>query len=311
MSRRRQRDDGSESLELLLDPICNMFGTIIFVALIAALLVMSKAEDAANAAAESIESAPEPGTAEMEARIAELESALAALPAAETAADDQSAVDRLAKALGEVARREEIIRRYAETIEKARVDFASLATSVAPMREEISRLEDALDAARRAKDRKLRTPLERELALFEYTIVVWNDRLYPICDLSTRPRDVCEWLRRWHPSFVEVARCSTPVFECSRTGILIKRRVRLRPDAGIPIADAATLRADPAFIALLSSLDASEDLIGFVVAPDSFDAFAAAKEAFLSAGFNYSVLPTDQRLPDYEDSWIPGAPRGL
>ena len=32
----RRRSEGDDSLELLLDPICNMFGTIMFVALIAA-----------------------------------------------------------------------------------------------------------------------------------------------------------------------------------------------------------------------------------------------------------------------------------
>ncbi|MFM7133569.1 MAG: hypothetical protein ACKO0W_04550, partial [Planctomycetota bacterium] len=153
--------------------------------------------------------------------------------------------------------------------------------------------------------------LERELALFEYTVILWGDRLYPVCDLSTRPNDACEWLRRWHPSYLEVGSCSTPVFQCSRTGILIKRRIRLREGAGIPVSDAAALRANPEFQSLLASLDPSEDLIGFVVAADSFDSFAAAKEVFLSAGFNYSAMPTEQRLPIYEDSWVPGAPRGF
>ncbi|MFZ9882086.1 MAG: hypothetical protein ACO3QC_11860 [Phycisphaerales bacterium] len=309
--RRRSSSDSSDSLELLLDPICNMFGTIMFVALIAAILVMAQAESSVDAAVQAAESDTGGRATELEARAAELEAMLASLPAPEAAVEEQEAVERVGRAVGEIARREDILRRYRETIEKARVDFASLASSVEPMREEISRVEEALEAARRAKDRQLRTPLEREVSLFEYTVVVWGDRLYPVCDLSTRPREACEWLRQWHPSYTVPAQCDTPTFRCSRTGILIERRVQLREGAGIALTDAASLRADPAFVALLASLDPAEDLIGFVVAPDSFDAFAVAKEAFLSAGFNYSVQPCEQKFPRYEDSWIPGAPRGL
>ena len=38
---KRARRESDDSLDLLLDTICNMFGTIIFVALIAALLALS------------------------------------------------------------------------------------------------------------------------------------------------------------------------------------------------------------------------------------------------------------------------------
>jgi len=101
------------------------------------------------------------------------------------------------------------------------------------------------------------------------------------------------------------------VFECSRVAIRIERRIELRPGRGIPVGDAAALRAEPAFRALLATLDPGRDLIGFVVAPDSFDAFATVKELFLGAGFNYFVEPSTQPFPSYADAWIPGLPRGL
>jgi hypothetical protein len=85
----------------------------------------------------------------------------------------------------------------------------------------------------------------------------------------------------------------------------------LREGAGIKIGDIEALRSNPEFIALLKTLDPATDLIGMVVAPDSFDAFAVVKDAFLSAGFNYSVEPCEQQLPVYKDAWIPGNPRGL
>lgn len=310
MSRRR-RAGSDDSLELLLDPICNMFGTIMFVALIAALLALSRSSEVVAEAVSAAERRRESTSAQLEARAAELEAMLQTLPAGDGRELDAAAADRVERALGEIARRERLIERYQETVEAARRDVDDVASRVEPMRDELERVREARDAARRAKDRQVRTPLEREVNLFEYTIVLWQDRLYAICDLSTRPRDACEWLRAWHPRHVVPERCATPVFQCSRVKIHIVRTIMLREGGGIPIGDAASLRANPEFAALLATLDPSEDLIGLVVSPESFDSFAAVKEAFLSAGFIYSVEPCEQALPSYRDAWIPGNPRGL
>jgi hypothetical protein len=247
----------------------------------------------------------------MQGRATELERTLSTLPAGEGRELDQAAADRVERALGEVARREVLIERYQDTVKTARENMDDVASQVEPMRTELMRVRDAVEAARRSKDRQVRTPLEREVSLFEFTVVVWNDQLFAICDLTTRPRDACEWLRCWNQKHVVPARCTTPVFECSRVNIHIARSIMLREGAGIKIGDIEALRKNPEFIALLKTLDPATDLIGMVVAPDSFDAFAVVKDAFLSAGFNYSVEPCEQQLPVYKDAWIPGNPRGL
>ncbi|MGA1225375.1 MAG: hypothetical protein ACO31E_12515 [Phycisphaerales bacterium] len=309
MSRRRAgRDD---SLELLLDPICNMFGTIMFVALIAALLALMRSGEIVERVVSAAERRQESTAEQLEARASDLEPIRGPLPSAEGRGRDSAAAARVSRALAEIARRERIIERYGETLDSARNNIEGVGSQLEPMRDEIERLQDAVDDARRAKDRQVRTPLEREVALFEYTLVLWRDRIYPICDLSNRPREACEWLRQWHPRHVVPERCSTPVFECSRVNIHIARSVRLRESAGIPAGDLAALRADPDFAALMKTLDPSQDLIGFIVAPDSFDSFAVVKQAFLSEGFSYSVEPCEQPLPAYRDAWIPGNPRGL
>ncbi|MEY5060236.1 MAG: hypothetical protein RIS45_157 [Planctomycetota bacterium] len=309
MSRRRNESD--DSLELLLDPICNMFGTIMFVALIAALLVLAKSGAAVAEAVSSAEIRAESKSQQLEERAAELEQTLAELPAAAGTELDAAAADRVERALGEIARRQQIVERYAETVQSTREGIGNAAVQIEPMREEIARVRESLDAARRAKDRQVRTPIEREVGLFEYTVVLWQDRLYAVCDLANRPSDACEWLRTWNARHVIPARCSTPLFECSRVNIHISRQIMLREGAGIPIGDIDALRRNPDFIALMKALDPAEDLIGLVVAPDSFDSFAVVKEAILSAGFTYSVEPCEQRLPLYKDAWIPGHPRGL
>ena len=309
MSRRHHEPD--DSLELLLDPICNMFGTIMFVALIAALLALTRSGVVVSDAVSAMEREQASAVSQMEGRATELERTLSTLPAGEGRDLDQAAADRVERALGEVARREVLIERYQDTVKTARENMDDVASQVEPMRTELMRVRDALEAARRSKDRQVRTPLEREVSLFEFTVVVWNDQLFAICDLTTRPRDACEWLRCWNQKHVVPARCTTPVFECSRVNIHIARSIMLREGAGIKIGDIEALRNNPDFIALLKTLDPATDLIGMVVAPDSFDAFAVVKDVFLSAGFNYSVEPCEQQLPVYKDAWIPGNPRGL
>ena len=309
MSRRHHEPD--DSLELLLDPICNMFGTIMFVALITALLALTRSGVVVSDAVSAMEREQASAVSQMQGRATELERTLSTLPAGEGRELDQAAADRVERALGEVARREVLIERYQDTVKTARENMDDVASQVEPMRTELMRVRDAVEAARRSKDRQVRTPLEREVSLFEFTVVVWNDQLFAICDLTTRPRDACEWLRCWNQKHVVPARCTTPVFECSRVNIHIARSIMLREGAGIKIGDIEALRNNPDFIALLKTLDPATDLIGMVVAPDSFDAFAVVKDAFLSAGFNYSVEPCEQQLPVYKDAWIPGNPRGL
>jgi hypothetical protein len=309
LSRRHHEPD--DSLELLLDPICNMFGTIMFVALIAALLALTRSGVVVSDAVSAMEREQASAVSQMQGRATELERTLSTLPAGEGRELDQAAADRVERALGEVARREVLIERYQDTVKTARENMDDVASQVEPMRTELMRVRDAVEAARRSKDRQVRTPLEREVSLFEFTVVVWNDQLFAICDLTTRPRDACEWLRCWNQKHVVPARCTTPVFECSRVNIHIARSIMLREGAGIKIGDIEALRKNPEFIALLKTLDPATDLIGMVVAPDSFDAFAVVKDAFLSAGFNYSVEPCEQQLPIYKDAWIPGNPRGL
>ena len=312
MSRRRRRShEESDSLELMLDPICNIFGTIMFVALIAALIALMRAGATVAEAVSVAERRQQDGDARLESRVAELERTLATLPAAGGAELDAAATDRVERALGEIARREALVERYRETVDKARADMGQIAAQVQPMQAEVDRVRDALESARRTKDRQVRTPIEREVALFEFTVILWEDRLYAVCDLSSRASDACEWLRAWNNKHVVASRCTTPIFECSRVSIHISRSIVLRAGAGIPVTDIDSLRANPEFRALLASLNPKEDLVGIVVAPDSFDSFAILKDALLSAGLSYSLEPCEQPLPKYEDSWIPGHPRGL
>jgi hypothetical protein len=309
---RRRGEGDADSLELMLDTICNMFAVIIVAALIAAVIVMSRGPGAEDLGEPEDDASEMREIGRLQERIERLEKELERYPAPKEAADEDAAVDRVAAALAETERRRQIVEKYRSAVEAVRKGMTSLAGGTTALRAEVSRLEESLEAARRAKERTVRTPMEREVELDIFVIVLWQDRLYPICDLSNRHADRCEWLRQWDDRYVVASRCRTPVFQCGGMGgINVERRVELRPDAGIPVIDSAGLRANPEAMALIGRLRTDLDIIGFSVAPDSFDSFAAVKDFFLSNGFQYNVSPTVDPLPNYTDSWISGKPRGL
>ncbi|RLS94923.1 MAG: hypothetical protein DWI10_03265 [Planctomycetota bacterium] len=306
----KRADDGSgESLELLLDTICNMFGTIIFVALIAALLALTSSRTVHHSSEDVVASERDRVMTRLRTTADELDLELAKYPAAPDVDVDADAVERTTRALGEIKRRRDLIKQYSSALEISRTNLDLMSEQVGPLREEIERIDAALKTAESASSRKMRTPLERELGLNIFVIVVWQDRLYPVCDWTTRNHDPCERLRQWSARFVVASQCSTPRFQCDMSGLDIERRIMLREGAGIPMESAGALRANGDFTAMLATLDPTKDLIGFMVAPDSFDSFAMVKEEVLRAGFNYNVEPYEARLPLYIDSWVQGISR--
>lgn len=308
---KRRSDEPGDSLELLLDTICNMFGTIIFVSLIAALLALTSTTGKTESSLASIDVERERQLEMLAARADELERELATMPAAAGLDDDPEAVERVQSALGEIARRDELIKRYTDAVASVAGNLSDIGSQVAPLREEIARLQAALDGARRAKDRDMRTPLERKLERRLYSVVIWEDRMYPVCDWSNRTPDTCARFAQWDDRYAVASSCRLDGSCRGMNAAGFMRTIPLRAGAGIPITDAASLARDPEFQRVLASLDPAEDMVLLDVAPDSFDSFSAVKEAFLGAGFNYTLSPCLANLPLYEDAWIPGTPRGL
>jgi len=303
----RRSEEPADSLELLLDTICNMFGTIMFVSLVAALLALASRSRRTEESLAVVESDRERQVVELEQRSEELESQLALLPAPKVDTETQDAENRMARALGEIDRRQRLVAQYGEALAALRASSEDVDSQIEPLREEVARLEDAVAFAEKVRNRKMRTPLEREVDLDMYVIVVWQDRLYPVCDWSTRATNGCDRLKQWNDRYVHASRC-TATGQCGGRQTNLERVIPLREDRGIPVRDLAQLRVNPDFRALLASLDPTKDLISLDVAGDSFDAVAAAKEAFVAAGFQYRLGITVAPLPVFRDSWISGMP---
>jgi hypothetical protein len=309
----RRREEPADSLELLLDAVCNMFGTIVFIALVAALLAITRSGSSAEDSLLEIGQERERQLAELERLAQQLERDLERYPAPEIDGGLVESEEKVLAAAGEIARRRALIERYRETAEAAKEELENLGARIDPLRDEVKRLDAAVAAAERAKSRPLRTPFAQEVELDEFVILIWQDRLYPICDLRNRSSNRCEWLRAWHPVHTVPSSCSTPIFVCGFGGIDVQREILLRSEAGIEIGPSGALAANRAFAELVASLDRSSDLVSFVVATDSFGSFSAAKQAFLELGFSYTVAPLAEtsRLPRFRDSWIDGRPQGF
>jgi hypothetical protein len=316
MSRRRRgaADDGG-SLELLLDPICNMFGTIMFVMLIAAIMAMAKASEVT---AEGMRKAAAATTVPADSTvlrqdITELERRLAELPSAKVDPTVAERTEEVEQAMGEIARRRALLAAYQRSVEAAGRDLSTMSEMLQPLEAAIARLEEDIKLARESKSRAARPPIERMITQRAFTVVVWGDRLYAVCRFppGPRPRERCEWYSLWHPQHTVVTRCLVPVRDCTRGQERIERDVVLNAGQGIDLTAGAAVESDPAFLDLLATLDPKKDFIDFEVAPDSFDSFFLAKRLFVDRGFEHAVSVNTQPLPQYRDVIIPGQPRGL
>ena len=311
MSRSRRRASSDDSLELLLDPICNMFGAIMFVLLIAALLAMGKAGAVASEVVQQHQLETEQRTS-LEESVEALREQLNSIPRPVVQEDVQVASEDLKRAMAEAARRRALVTDMERVAATAGSDFAALEQQLEALEQDNAELAEELKAAKRSKSRESRTPRERAINKILYTVVIWGGQLYAVCERSRGGGNggPCEDLRRWHPAHVVRSACSTPVFQCGPS-VNIVRVVRLNRGHGVPIGDGSQLGSHPDMREIFARLDPRMDIIDFRVAPDSFAEFAEAKRIFLERGFDFTVWPAVESFPDFEDSWLSGTPTGM
>ncbi|MDP6601839.1 MAG: hypothetical protein QGH76_06035 [Phycisphaerales bacterium] len=283
----RRRSSHESSLDLLLDTICNMFGMVIFIAVLAAVLARAGgAHRIAEAAVASID-------------VSELESLRLAIQELEVNDDEmfhakwRTATEELAHATDYADR----LNRAILTLEQ-QLEDAEPAIALEQMRMDIQALKNELEDLHSIRDVKLRTPRRRALkGRVPVQVVLTDDRFYMVNDWSTwrrTPNAVdkrCEFWSNWNTQAVDP---SQSTFEdlgtCGfRTGALtIDREIDLREDGGIPLGSPA----DEAAIAeLIDALVKGKHVVSFRVTPDSFDQFHAARRLVVGQGIEYDVIP--------------------
>lgn len=301
---------GGDSLELLLDVICNLFGAVIFIALLTALLVRVGGRPE-PAAAESLLSPDEVIAlrAEVDAlrgRLGapEMQDRLAALgPLAES---DR----RVDEAREELERRSAIAAEYQRRIGELTDDSKDPEVQRAELELEVARLIEEKEALRSLTERTLRTPRRRGVArTYPAQIVVSDGRAFVVNDWRNAADDPCAAYCRWNADAVDLAaQPSCIVHDCWADGTLfIERSIPLRAGGGVPLRTPAALANDPRWLRAIDGLDPRVHVVSLRVAPDSFGAFAVIREDLARRGFAYDVNPT-LLDPRYEDTIVQGTP---
>jgi hypothetical protein len=311
----RRASPQGESLDLLLDTICNMFGLFIFVAMLVALLArvggprLVDGGDDDRRQASSMDS----GTAAVARRISDLERRIATFEAGNLeqgrlAAEDGRA--RVQQARIELASRAELIRDLERELAGAD-DLTGMLDRIVPRLEaDVGRLDEELRSAESILEVALRTPRLRELAeRIPVQIVVSSGRVYCVNNWSDPDAHPCEGWTTWNEQAVDPDRSVAIVHYCWRTGGQdIERSIALRPNGGIEASSLADLERDGRWRQVMSWLHPDRHVVSIKVAPDSFAAFAPVRASIAQRGFFYDVAPVTVD-PTYRDRIVEGATR--
>lgn len=280
---RRQRTSEESSLDLLLDTICNMFGLIIFVAILAAVIASVRSRHTA----EAVSPEAQPRSSEV----------------ATTALDQGDPLSDL------IASREAQLDRLQQEIERRRGLLDDLespeVTTVQPVdldtiRMQTRTLQQDLQRMTELRDVTLRTPQRRALAgRLPVQVVLAEDRLWVLNDWSgwhgsgDPIGDRCRFWTTWNADVVDLEQpIDVQIHQgCEfRTGTQdIERRVTLRDRGGVEIDDSWPSRSRIA--ETLAMLDPDRHVISMRVAEDSHEGFQWFRNAVVQAGFPYDVTP--------------------
>lgn len=288
MSLRRQKT--KDSLDLLLDTMCNTFGGIILIAILVALISGGRLQLAVPASTEDV-SKLRAGAQEELSRLqrvaADLQERIAAGGLAkkvemarqkeEAEARVVSLQKRLASAQGELKKLEDIKpseRRGALEAELEREDEqmndlnraqSRLNADLEGRRRVLAGVEQQTRSVLEAFVLRLRYPRERPTGKGQFYVLVKNRRLYPtFLPDGERNRQTIDWTELGGDSIA-------------------------RPRAGMgvdPILDPG--QADRLF----SQLNPGSRYVAFVVFEDSFAAFSAAQQLCLRRGLEYGWVPS-------------------
>lgn len=275
MSRRRGEGGGVSSLEMLLDTMCNTFGSLIFMAVLLAIINQRVSKTVEARAQQGVSPADavrqEARTTELQASIGGLQQTLQQLDALQeqaAAIAPQDLTETLRSYRTRLAQSDQRLKQADERLIAARQETDALQQKLAVTKGEI---EQARDKAGAVVQRTFTVPslheVDRELKL---TCALKGGKLYAVHDPQ----------RSWHYAHVDVAD-SGGVFT-----------VRLKADAGIPVRAEGLAAA----LAPVLALEPRRTLVMLHVAPDSFAEFQLVKRVVVDAGYEYNWVPWEGAL---------------
>jgi len=302
MSRRRRRGDATDSLDMLLDALCNMFGGIIFIALLVAVMSGEQADQRAEAAAPPVPRSLESLTLQnlYDTIAAQVNDLQRENPAAWTQLEQRlsendetlSTIDRLndlvAKiedrtppveiAIQQAIRALERLEQLEQTLEDAKdnPDLAAITEAIEQEEQAIVNLKQQLQAAARRRTVNARLSLERKTRLRRLFVILARDRAWVVMADGRDPetQDVSVQLN------FDGRGCDQYTPRSSR---------------GFPIT--ATVGNHPRFLELVQTYPRHEFYVFMIVSPDAHGGFALLKAALLRQQYRHNVHLADELTP--------------
>lgn len=293
MARRRAHP---ESLELLLDTICNTFGGVLFLAILVVMLLQQTGKSRIEGSPSRSPVSPE----EVESLAARLEESAAELARLRAnRASQELVVGRFApdevRAL--LAERSAIRQKQDEVeqrVDELRAENAAASARIESTARENARTQDDLKAAV-ARNHQAKDQLERERETR-----VERVRL-PVVRTPLRKQEIGMILRYgrlyiWHrygPGHVRLGLNTDDFAIVSEEGsALVTRPI---PTRGVPLDDSPASRE--AVLRALRSFDPGTCYLSAVVRPDSYAAFRHLRNLAIELGFEYRILAGDTDSP--------------
>lgn len=271
MSRRKPPQD--DSLELLLDTICNMFGGVIFIAIFMAMLA-GKAPATASSDATDAPSRASILAAQvlrMQAILQTTEETVAvARDGAEAVKDSIELIDRqIEEAKARLARLRETQSQIAAKGQDVSQLKGDAATRLAELREESQRLAELVEQENRARRSDARLPVKHRSNLRGFPVVLKGNRLYEVYTISPTGE----------------YRFNAADIEAQDQG----ERTLVTPVAGGGYVVDSGLSRSTRWNATIAKLDPTKRALDIGLFPDSFETFHRLREAATKAGFSYNV----------------------
>lgn len=281
MSRRRSNADEQDSLELLLDTVSNVFGGVMFLTLLAALLIISRGTAPKETAVEVDPPEVVTSTVLVEAQVRQAAAAIQALKATRKNLDPDGTLMSKTERLRSLQQTLALAKRHADRTNDAKEkqqqalkdQLASqdeLQDQIDDIQEQIAQQEAEIRSVRKQSERTVEFRPLRESMTDEAVVILRYGRWYMLQD---RPD-------------AGINRDDFFVLQHSRS----LTRVTPKPHRGSPVTEQSL---DDLTGRLKAEFSTGEFHVLIAVWDDSFTQFNELKDAVKAAGYVYRTLPCD------------------
>ena len=279
---RRSSGDSTESLELLLDTICNTFGAVIFISMLVALLVSNSRPE--STPTESITD-PAIETAAVQAEIQSAREAVRVLSGQlrqQKKITDQFATEESLELAGLITQQTEDRVRLMTQKAEAVQELADVSGNVAVLQQKIQQ-QNAAIAAARAENSRLKDEVENQVELSGRTARIPQVR-------RTQKTSIVYAIDDGRLYRVTTDLQTIDTTDCVRSTEQQREVIRPRPGGGMTVSSDQPIRL---IEQRFSGITPKSHFIQMFVARDSFAEFLPVKDALVNLALEYEVVITE------------------